>query len=719
MERRPTLFIVESPIKARTIAGFLGDDYVVRSTKGHIADISTRADAVDIDNDFAVSYELSEQGRTAVEALAQELDRCGRVVLATDADREGELIAQLVLEFLEPTVPVDRITFHAVTADAIREALRNPRSIDPNLVAAARTRRILDRLFGYQVTDVMRRKVRHDTTAGRVQSPALRLVVEREYERLEFRSATYFDVALTIDGLPPAILKSIDATSIASGSSFDSFGRLVKEVVHLDEDVARSLAHGSTSAGVTVEVVDIDRSTRSIKPPAPFILSTLVQEAANRLALGTKEIESLSNDLFHRGHITYVRTDNPVHYPTSRAEIRRVIASRFGDEYVEPNERSTSTNRKSVQGAHEAIRPTRLEVEEPADLTGRQLDLYRLIWQRTLASQMTDARRTTTTLTLSGTIDGRRCEFKTSGSVSVDLGFHRVYPSNSEDVRIPETSIGDLVHVKSGEVVSHTTKPPARYSEATLIKKLEELGIGRPSTYTTIIRKLRDGYVWSPRGDRRLVPTVTAFAAHRVLNSFFDELVSDEFTSGLEERLDDVALGSVPGRQVLQDFYSGEAPDRRGLLSLIESVNSDLDPRDVHALSLGRDPESGEEIVVRVGRADKSGPRPYLRFRGRNVPLSDRMDPDDLRLELIVEVLPVPRVLGLDPVTGQEIIVNMGRYGPYVERDGQRASIARLALVPTLTTTDARTLIEEKVKRDAERSATSRDLSGRKSRRRT
>lgn len=717
--RRPTLFIVESPIKARTIAGFLGDDYVVRSTKGHIADISSRADAVDVDNDFAVSYELHEQGRMAIDALVQELSSCGRVVLATDADREGELIAQLVLEFLEPSVPVERITFHAVTEGAIREALQHPRPIDPNLVAAARTRRILDRLFGYEVTDVMRRKVRHDTTAGRVQSPALRLVVDREYERMAFRSATYFDVAATIDGLPPAILKSIDGTPIATGSSFDSLGRQVKDVVRIDESEATSLVRGLSTGIVALEVVDIEHATRSVTPPTPFILSTLVQEAASRLAIGTKEIESLSNDLFHRGHITYVRTDNPVHYPTSRAEIRQVVASRFGDEFVEPSERSTRTNRKSVQGAHEAIRPTRLDVEEPIGLTGKQLDLYRLIWQRTLASQMTDARRRTTTLTLLGIIDGRRCEFRTSGSVHTDLGFHRVYPSNSQDVHIPDLSVGERVPVISADVVSHKTKPPARYSEGSLIRALEELGIGRPSTYTTIIRKLREGYVWSRRGDRSLIPTLTAFAAHRVLSTFFVDLISNEFTNELEERLDDVALGSVPGHQVLRDFYVGTVPDRRGLVSLIEAVNDELDPRDLHALSLGRDPESGDELVVRAGKADKMGPRPYLKFRGLNVPLSDRMDLDDLQLDVILNVLPVPRILGLDPVTDQEITLNMGRHGPYVERDGKRASVARLAIVPTLTVTDARTLIEEKLKRDADRSATGREPSARRSRRRT
>lgn len=719
IEPRQTLFIVESPIKARTIAGFLGDDFVVRSTKGHIADISTRADAVDVDNGFAVSYELSEQGRMAIDALAQELESCSRVVLATDADREGELIAQLVLEFLDPTVPVDRITFHAVTEDAIREALQHPRPMDSNLVAAARTRRILDRLYGYEVTDVMRRKVRHDTTAGRVQSPALRLVVEREYERMAFRSATYVDVAVAIEGLPPAILKSIDGTPIATGSSFDSLGRLTKQAVHLDEPTAASLSRALSSGTVALEVADVELTTRSTKPPAPFILSTLVQEAAGRLGIGTVEIESLSNDLFHRGHITYVRTDNPVHYPSSRSEIRRMIASRYGNECVEPKERFTSAKRKSVQGAHEAIRPTHLEVEKPADLTGRQLELYRLIWQRTLASQMTDARRMTTTWTMHGIIDGRNCEFKASGSVSVDLGFHRVYPSTTEDVHIPDLSVGEFLRVEAAEVVSHTTKPPARYSEASLIKTLEELGIGRPSTYSTIIRKLREGYVWSRRGDRSLIPTLTAYAAHRVLSTFFADLISNEFTSEVEERLDDVALGSLSGHRVLQDFYEGAVPVCRGLLSLVQAVNTELDPRDVHALTLGRDPESGDELIVRAGRAGKSGPRPYLKFGGRNVPLSDRMDPDDLRLDVVLNVLPVPRVLGLDPVTGQEITFNMGSFGPYIERDGQRAPVARLAHVPTLTMADARTLIEDKLKRDADRSSPRRDLRGRKSRRRT
>lgn len=719
MAKRPTLFIVESPIKARTITGFLGDDFVVRSTTGHIADISNKADAVDVDNDFAVSYELHDQGRAAIEILSEEVRRCGRVVLATDADREGELIAQLVVEFLNPTVPVERITFHAVTEQAIREALRNPRSIDANLVAAARTRRILDRLFGYQVTDVMRRKVRYDTTAGRVQSPALRLIVEREYERLAFRSAVYFDVAVSIGDLPTAVLKAIDGKALATGSSFDSRGQSKGDVVLLEESAALSLAHRLESGGIALEVVHVDRSTRTIKPPTPFILSTLVQDASNRLGIGTKEIERLSGELFHRGHITYVRTDNPVHYPTSRSDIRRTIASRFGEEFVEKFERFTTTAGKSVQGAHEAIRPTDLDVERPADLTGRLLDLYRLIWRRTMATQMTDARRTSTTVTLQGTIDGKLCEFKVSGSVSAELGFHRVYSSDSDDVAMPEVSVGDLIEVTAAEAVSHRTKPPTRFSEASLIKSLEELGIGRPSTYSTIIRKLREGYVWSRRGDRTLIPTLTAFAAYRVLDGYFTDLVSNDFTNQLEERLDEVALGAISGVSVLRDFYVGGVPGARGLVSLVETVKDELDPREVHALSLGCDPESGDEILVRVGKADKTGPRPYLKFRGRNVPLSDRMNLDDLRLEVILNVLPVPRVLGLDPETGQEIIVKLGRWGPFVDREGQSAPLPRLALVPTLTVAEARTMIEDKARRDAERNNDGRRPSNRKAKRRS
>lgn len=715
---RPTLLVVESPVKARTIARYLGDDFMVRSTKGHFADIPTGADAVDVANGFHVSYEVLQESRSILESLANDLGRCSRLVLATDADREGEMIAALLVEFLQPSVPVERITFHAVTETAIREALESPRSIDADLVAAARTRRILDRLFGYGVTDVMRRKVRYDTTAGRVQSPALRLIVEREYERQAFRPATYFDVEATLDCVPAitATLVAVDGVPVASGRHFDQHGQLTEAVERLDQASAERIA-GELIEG-SLEVVNVEKTTRAIKPPPPFVLSTLVQESSGRLGIGSKELEMISSELFDRGHITYVRTDNPVHAPSSRSEIRALIAETYGSEWVEPTERFTSSGRKSVQGAHEAIRPTHLERTEPADLTPRQLEVYRLVWQRTVASQMVDARRITTTVTGRGTVDGQVCDFRFSGSTYAERGFLMVYPSGRDDVEVPDVAIGDRLVVGAAEAVVHRTKPPARYTEASLVKTLEELGIGRPSTYVAIVKKLREGYVWSRRGDRALIPTLTAFAAHRVLSGYFADLISDDFTSGLEGRLDRVSTGDLSAESVLEDFYRGTPPDRPGLETLVRTVTDELDPREVYVVSLGPHPTTGEEVVVRAGRSDAKGARPYVKIGDRNLPLSDQTDLDDLGAEVLVELLALPRVLGRDPETGQEIIANVGRWGAYVDREGQSASVDRLSRLLTLSVDEARTLIEKRAERSARRESSTPSPRPRTSRRR-
>ncbi|MFM8381776.1 MAG: type I DNA topoisomerase, partial [Actinomycetota bacterium] len=697
---------------------YLGDDFMVRSTKGHFADIPTGADAVDVANGFHVNYEVLQESRSILESLASDLGRCSRLVLATDADREGEMIAALLVDFLQPSVPVERITFHAVTETAIREALETPRTIDADLVAAARTRRVLDRLFGYGVTDVMRRKVRYDTTAGRVQSPALRLIVEREYERQAFRPATYFDVEATVDCVPAttATLVAVDGVPVASGRHFDQHGRLTEAVERLDQASAEKIA--GELIGTSLEVVNVETTTRSIKPPTPFVLSTLVQEASGRLGIGSKELEMISSELFNRGHITYVRTDNPVHEPSSRTEIRTLIAATYGSQWVEPTERFTSSGRKSVQGAHEAIRPTHLERIEPADLTARQLDVYRLVWQRTVASQMVDARRITTTVTGRATVDGRVCDFRFSGSTYAERGFLMVYPSGRDDVEIPDVAIGDRLGVGAAEAVVHRTKPPARYTEASLVKTLEELGIGRPSTYVAIVKKLREGYVWSRRGDRALIPTLTAFAAHRVLSGFFADLISDDFTSGLEERLDRVSTGDLSAESVLEGFYRGELPDRPGLETLIRTVTDELDPREVYVVSLGPHPTTGEEVVVRAGRSDAKGARPYVKIGDRNLPLSDQTDLDDLGAEVLVELLALPRVLGRDPETGQEIIANVGRWGAYVDREGQSASVDRLSRLLTLSVDEARALIEKRAERSARRESSTPSTRPRSSRRR-
>ena len=657
--QKSKLVVVESPNKVKTIEKFLGKGFIVRATVGHIADIPETKGAVDPANGFAARYELSERGEEVVAQLRYDLHFCDELILATDADREGELIAAHVVEFAEPRVAVRRVAFNAVTKEAVLEALRGGRAIDEALVEAAKTRRVLDRLFGFEVSDITRKKVRGNATAGRVQSPALRLVVERERERMAFRSAAYWGVEGEAEGGFAFRLVSLAGRRVAKGGDFDAGGVLVSDVWVLDESAAVGVANGVSE----LTVVSVDRKPVRRGPLAPFTMSTLYQEALNRLGMSTKESRMVSQMLFDKGHITYPRTDVAVHEPASRREIRAEVVRLFGDGAVSPTERFV-TSKKKVQGAHEAIRTTDVSVRVVPGLGGREAALYELVWQRTMASQMADAVGEVVSLVLrSGEAD-----FAASGTSYIDEGYRRVWPVDSGGVVPPALAVGAVVGVASVEAKPHATQPPARFTEASLVKELEDLGIGRPSTYASIIAKLRDRYVWSRSGERALIPTVTAFAVHRVLMEGFAPLVDLQFTTEMEAKLDAVADGGALREELLHEFFFG-AGTRDGLAALVEHALVGIDAREMVAFDLGVDPVSGERVVVRPGKLFRGSFSPYVEVGERRRSVPDALDPAEVSLEWALTRLDAPRanrrLLGVD-AAGVEVWVIDGRYGPYV-----------------------------------------------------
>lgn len=673
MTSHTKLLIVESPVKARTIEKYLkgmADTYVVRATKGHLADIPDSADGVDVESGFVPRYELTKQGREIIAELRRELRGVDEVILATDPDREGELIAAHVVEFLAPSVPVARVVFHSVTKDAVLGALENPRSIDAALVEAAKTRRILDRLYGYRVTEVGRRLIRPNVTAGRVQSPALRLVVERELARLAFVPATYCGIAMVVAGTAPleAELSLVDGARVAAGKDFTAQGVVTGDVVVLHEaEAADMVRHLAETGSVTVADVS-DRAARR-KPPAPFIMSSLQQEAFNKLGMAVSEVERLAQRLFDASHITYARTDNPVHSAESRQEIRAFIAREFGVDSLSVEERFTSSKKKLAQGAHEAIRPTRLSAKSPDGVTGRELDLYRLIWRRTVASQMNDATGTTRTIRLQADAGARHCEFAASFTVLSDPGFRVVFDDgeNRDEATLPPVVVGESLKIDSVSVAGHVTQPPARFTEASLVRELEERGIGRPSTYGKIIRKLRDRYVWTRPGERALIPTLTSFAVFRLLTEYFSLLVEDDFTSAMEDDLERIADGGLALRDaVLEEFFFG-GREWPGLQALVELATATADVGRLHVVDVGVHPRTGEPVVVRPGRMRDKTFSPYIECGSQRVSIADETALDELSLDRAVSLLDAKeadtRLLGVDPPTGLSIIVRPSRGG--------------------------------------------------------
>ncbi len=711
------LVIVESPTKARKIAGYLGSNYIVESSRGHIRDLPRNAAdvpakyktepwarlGVNVEDNFEPLYIVSPEKKSTVTELKGLLKDVDELYLATDGDREGEAIAWHLLETLKPRVPVKRMVFHEITEPAIRAAAENPRDLDNDLVDAQETRRILDRLYGYEVSPVLWKKVAPKLSAGRVQSVATRIIVQRERDRMAFRSASYWDVIAELDAsvsdpnaAPPrftARLVNVDSKRVATGRDFDSLGAIRKpdEVVVLDEAAAGSLATGLRGAGLSVASVEEKPYTR--KPYPPFMTSTLQQEAGRKLRFSAERTMSIAQRLYENGYITYMRTDSTTLSQSAIEAARNQARQLYGDEYVHPSPRQYTRKVKNAQEAHEAIRPAGDVFATPGALH-RELDtdefrLYELIWQRTVASQMADARGTTLSLRISGTSsDGREVTFAASGRTITFAGFLKAYvetvdeqaggEADDAESRLPQLRQGQRVDATGLTADGHTTNPPARYTEASLIKALEELGIGRPSTYSSIIKTIQDrGYVH--KKGSALVPSWVAFAVTGLLEQHFGRLVDYDFTAAMEDELDEIATGQERRTNWLSNFYFGgehgvaDSIARAGGLKKLVGVNLEgIDAREVNSIKLFDD-EEGRPIVVRVG---KNGPYLERMITGEDgepkpqrANLNDEITPDELTLEMAETLFATPqegRSLGVDPESGHEIVAKDGRYGPYV-----------------------------------------------------
>jgi DNA topoisomerase-1 len=597
------------------------------------------------------------------------------LLLATDEDREGEAIAWHLMEILRPKVPVRRMVFHEITPEAIRHAAESTRDLDMQLVDAQETRRLIDRLYGFEVSPVLWRKVQAGLSAGRVQSVATRLIVEKERERIAYKRASYWDIEGTFDPQSfSANLVAVDGKKIAQGKDFDSLAQLKDaSIVHLDEDTAKSLCTSLSGAKFAVRSVD-DRPYSS-KPKAPFMTSTMQQAASGRLKWGAQRTMRVAQALYERGYITYMRTDSTTLSDTALNAARKQAAELYGSDHVSEAPRRYDRKVKNAQEAHEAIRPAgdvfRTPAEVAGELVGDEFALYDLIWKRTVASQMADAKGTTATIRIGATSgDGRDAEFSASGTVITFRGHMAAYDDADEDQdeknearRLPAVKVGDSVTAVSLEPSGHSTNPPARYTEATLVQKLEELGIGRPSTYAAIVSRIIDqGYVWK-RGSA-LVPHFLAFTVTRLMEENFTALVDYDFTASLEEVLDEVANGEQGRLEVLKRFYFGEKTEGSifpGLAPLV-SVYGDIDARAMASL-----PIEGHEGIIRVGKYG-----PYLErgegetLQRANIPQD--LAPDEMTAEKAEELFNAPsgeRELGVDPETERVIMAKTGRYGPY------------------------------------------------------
>ncbi len=712
--------IVESPTKARKIAQYLGANYIVESSRGHIRDLPRAAAdvpakyksepwarlGVNVDADFEPLYIISPDKKATVAELKSLLKDVDELYLATDGDREGEAIAWHLLETLKPRIPVKRMVFHEITESAIRAAADDPRDLDIDLVDAQETRRILDRLYGYEVSPVLWKKVAPKLSAGRVQSVATRVIVQRERERMAFRSAGYWDIAAQLDASvsdpnaqPPvfsARLVSVDGLRVATGRDFDSLGAVRKpaEVVVLDESSAGALVTGLRGATLTVASVEEKPYTR--KPYAPFMTSTLQQEAGRKLRFTSERTMSVAQRLYENGYITYMRTDSTTLSQTAIDAARNQARQLYGEEYVHPSPRQYTRKVKNAQEAHEAIRPAG-EVFATPDGVRRELEndefrLYELIWQRTVASQMADARGTTLSLRIGGdSADGRSVVFSASGRTLTFAGFLKAYVETVDDQaggeaddaesRLPQLTKGQRVTADQLTPDGHSTNPPARFTEASLIKTLEELGIGRPSTYSSIIKTIQDrGYVH--KKGSALVPSWVAFAVIGLLEQHFGRLVDYDFTAAMEDELDEIASGHERRTNWLNNFYfggehgvEGSIARAGGLKKLVGGNLEEIDARLVNSIKLFDDAE-GRAINVRVGRngpylermiADPDSPDGELKPQRAN--LNDELTPDELTLELAEKLFSTPqegRSLGIDPESGHEIVAKDGRYGPYV-----------------------------------------------------
>ncbi|MFC9847951.1 type I DNA topoisomerase [Streptomyces sp. NPDC127595] len=703
------LVIVESPAKAKTIKGYLGPGYVVEASVGHIRDLpngaaevpeeytgEVRRLGVDVDNDFQPIYVVNADKKAQVKKLKDLLKDSDELFLATDEDREGEAIAWHLLEVLKPKVPVHRMVFHEITKDAIRSAVANPRELNQRMVDAQETRRILDRLYGYEVSPVLWKKVMPRLSAGRVQSVATRLVVERERERIAFRSAEYWDLTGTFgtgrtgDASDPsqlvARLSAVDGKRVAQGRDFDSLGQIKgANTLHLDEANARSLAAALENTNFAVRSVESKPYRRS--PYAPFRTTTLQQEASRKLGFGAKATMQVAQKLYENGFITYMRTDSTTLSETAISAARTQVTQLYGADYLPAQPRTYAGKVKNAQEAHEAIRPSGDRFRTPAEtgLTGDQFRLYELIWKRTVASQMKDAVGNSVTVKIAGTsADGRDAEFSASGKTITFHGFLKAYVEGADDPnaelddresRLPQVAEGDPLSAEEITVDGHATKPPARYTEASLVKELEEREIGRPSTYASIIGTILDrGYVF--KKGTALVPSFLSFAVVNLLEKHFGRLVDYDFTAKMEDDLDRIARGEAQSIPWLRRFYFGEGEARGaaeagngdgdhlgGLKELVTDLGA-IDAREVSSFPVGNG------IMLRVGRYGpyaERGEKDSENHQRADVP--EDLAPDELTVELAEELLAKPSgdfELGADPVTGHQIIARDGRYGPYV-----------------------------------------------------
>lgn len=679
------LVIVESPAKAKTIAKYLGPGYEVEASVGHVRDLPERAVdvpaeikkqpwgrmAIDVTDDFTPYYVVSAKKKDKVAELKRKLADADELLLATDEDREGEAIAWHLLEILRPKVPVKRMVFHEITPEAIRLAAESTRDLDMQLVDAQEARRLIDRLYGFEVSPVLWRKVQAGLSAGRVQSVATRLIVERERERIAFRSASYWDIDAVFDPSSfSASLVAVDGVRVATGKDFDSKAVLTeKAVVHLDEDQARQLCASLVTTSFSVRKVDDKAYTN--RPKAPFMTSTLQQAASGRLKWGAQRTMRVAQSLYERGYITYMRTDSTTLSDTALNAARTQAASLYGSDHVSEVPRRYDRKVKNAQEAHEAIRPAgdvfRTPAEVAGELVGDEFALYDLIWKRTVASQMADARGTTATIRVGGlSADGRDAEFTASGTVITFRGHLAAYDDVEDEKsdeekpgRLPHLNVGDSVSAVSLDPSGHNTNPPARYTEATLVQELERLGIGRPSTYAATVSRIIDqGYVWK-RGSA-LVPHFLAFTVTRLMEENFGPLVDYDFTASLEEILDEVAAGQTQRLDVLKRFYFGDSDAEHifpGLAPLV-SVFGDIDARAMASI-----PIEGHDAIIRVGRYG-----PYLELGEKRANIPSDVAPDELTAEKAEELMNAPsgeRELGYDPDTGNLILAKTGRYGPY------------------------------------------------------
>jgi len=712
------LVIVESPGKVKSIASYLGGDYEVEASIGHIRDLPNPSElpadmkkgpfgkfAVNVDNGFEPYYVVDSDKKKKVAELKRKLKDASELYLATDEDREGEAIAWHLLQALQPRVPVKRMVFHEITREAIQRAVNDTRELDQDLVDAQETRRILDRLYGYEVSPVLWRKVRQGLSAGRVQSVATRMVVERERERMAFVKASYWDVEgdFTPDGAPQqftAKLSAVDGSRVATGRDFADDGRLTgRNVVHLDEALAHRIAEACVAAASgSTRVIDVQEKPYTRRPSAPFTTSTLQQEASRKLRMSSKNSMRVAQRLYEGGYITYMRTDSTTLSEAALTAARSQARDMYGAEYVPDAPRRYEKKVKNAQEAHEAVRPAGDRFRTPAmvagELRGDEFALYELIWKRTIASQMADARGSTATVKLSvdTAIEGaRQVEFSASGTVITFKGFLAAYEEGRDDEalaraeaaaeerRLPKLSAGVPLEVTRAEAEGHETAPPARYTEATLVKAMEEKGIGRPSTYASTIGTIQDRKYVFTKG-QALVPTWLAFAVTRLLEEHFTELVDYEFTASMEEDLDEIARGELGRVDWLQRFYFGdEGSTAEGLKELVEDLG-EIDAREISTIPLG------DGMVVRVGRYG-----PYVEevtpagvnletgeiAEGAEVPatprratITDDVAPDEMTpakaRELLEAAADDGKVLGQDPATGHDIVAKAGRYGPYV-----------------------------------------------------